>query len=150
MQSPGLASHLFLSLMAAQLAIELGRYCAAIQEGPVRGGLATWRLRLIEQRLREVQATPTLPELAQLCRLSVRALTRGFRASKGISVGDYVARHQLDHARRMLAAGQSVKTVAYSLGFASSASFCYAFRRLAGETPGQFRDRLRRDRRHLS
>ena len=143
LQAPGLASEALMGAMSAQLALELGRYCAAIRERPRTGGLAAWRLRLIDERLREAQTAPTLPELARLCDVSVSALTRGFRASKGMSIGDYVANHQLDHAKRMLAAGESVKAVAYALGFASSASFCHAFRRASGETPGQFRDHVK-------
>ena len=39
-----------------------------------------------------------------------------------------------------------VTTGAYSLGFASPSGFCYAFRRATGETPRQFRQRVRRTR----
>jgi AraC family transcriptional regulator len=145
--SPILASNLALGLLVSQITLEIGRYCADIKDGPAKGGLAPWRLRLIDERLAERQAAPTLPELAQLCNLSVRALTRGFRVNKGVSIGDYVAARQLEHAKALLAEGKCVKSVAYALGFASSASFCYAFRRLAGEAPGQFRDRALRDKR---
>lgn len=36
----------------------------------------------------------------------------------------------------------SVKSVAYSLGFASPSAFCAAFRRETGETPGTYRVRV--------
>lgn len=139
---PGFASDVLVELIRAQIAIELGRYCVAVNEGPVTGGLAPWRLRVIDERLREIQAAPTLAELADLCRLSVRQLTRGFRASRGCSIGDYVALSRLDHAKRLLATDQSVKAVGYSLGFSSPSSFSYAFRKLLGETPRQFRQRV--------
>jgi len=138
---PGLASEALVELIAAQLAIELGRYCAAISEGPAAGGLAPWRLRRIDERLRDGQQLATLAELAELCRLSVRQLTRGFRISRGRSIGDYMSRMRLDSAKRLLAADKSVKAIAYSLGFASPSSFSYAFRRAVGETPRQFRQR---------
>jgi AraC family transcriptional regulator len=144
MRHPGFASEMLVELICAQIAIELGRYCAAVNEGPVSGGLAPWRLRLIDERLREVQAAPSLAELAELCKLSVRQLTRGFRTSRGCSIGDHVARSRLEHAKRLLASDQSVKAIAYSLGFASPSSFSYAFRRLLGETPRQFRQRVLR------
>ena len=142
LRHPGFASEVLVELICAQIAIELGRYCAAVNDGPVTGGLAPWRLRLIDERLREVQAAPTLAELADLCKLSVRQLTRGFRASRGCSIGDHVALSRLDHAKRMLATDQSVKAVGYSLGFSSPSSFSYAFRKLLGETPRQFRQRV--------
>jgi AraC family transcriptional regulator len=141
LRHPGFASEVLVELIAAQLAIELGRYCADITESPATGGLAAWRLRLIDERLNEVRQPPTLAELAQLCKLSVRQLTRGFRRSRGCSIGEHVAQSRLKNAQRLLATGQSVKAIAYSLGFASPSSFSYAFRRAVGETPRQFRQR---------
>ncbi len=87
---------------------------------------------------------PTLAELAALCGLSVRQLTRGFRASRGCSIGEYLESSRVAHARRLLAAGQSVKSIAYALGFASPSGFCFAFRRATAETPREFRQRLGR------
>lgn len=143
-KQPGFASEMMVELISAQLAIELSRYCADSGARMVPGGLAPWRLRLIEERLQEAKAIPTLAELASLCRLSVRQLTRGFRASSGCSIGDYVANTRIEHAKRLLATDESVKSIAYTLGFASPSSFCYAFRRAAGETPGQYRQKLSR------
>jgi AraC family transcriptional regulator len=141
---PGFASETLVELIAAQLAIELFRYGRSINDRPPGRGLASWRLRLLEERLQDVREPPTLTELARLCRLSVRQLTRGFRASRGCSIGDYVADIRVEKARQLLAGEQSVKAIAYGLGFASPSSFCFAFRRATGETPTQFRQGLRR------
>lgn len=141
---PGFGSQLLVELIAVQLAIELSRYCAVIEEGAANAGLAPWRLRLIDERLREVRAAPQLAELAGLCRLSVRQLTRGFRASRGCSIGDYVAQRQADHAKRLLGTDETVKTVAHSLGFSSPSAFAHAFRRITGESPREFRERVSR------
>lgn len=142
LRHPGFASATLVELMTAQLAIELSRYCTRIDDTADAGGLATWRLRLIDERVRELREAPSLGELAGLCGISVRQLTRGFRASRGRSIGDYVAGSRLEHARELLATEQSIKAVAYTLGFSSPSSFCYAFRRDTGETPGQYRQRL--------
>lgn len=139
---PGFAGEMLVELIVAQMAIEVGRYCAAISDSPTTGVLAPWRLRLIDERLREIHETPTLAELAALCRISVRQLTRGFRASRGRSIGDHVSQTRLDNAMRQLATDQSVKSIAYSLGFASPSSFSYAFHRAVGETPRQYRRRV--------
>jgi AraC family transcriptional regulator len=141
---PGFASRMLVELIAAQMAIELARTSTAIPEGPVTGGLAPWRLRQIDERLREVREAPTLPELAGLCRLSVRQLTRGFRASRGCSIGEYVAASRVDHAKRLLATDQAVKAIAHSLGFSSPSAFAFAFRRATGEAPREFRQRVSR------
>lgn len=141
LRHPGFASRLLVELIAVQLAIELSRHCAAISDGAVTGGLSPSRLRRIEERLREVREAPTLADLARLCGLSVRQLTRGFRNSRGCSIGEYVARSRAEHARRLLATDQTVKAIAYSLGFSTPSAFAYAFRRATGETPRQFRQR---------
>lgn len=141
LRQPGFGSAMLVELMVAQLALELCRYCTQIKETSASGGLAGWRLRLIDERLQEIGKTPTLNELASLCHISVRQLSRGFRASRGCSIGTHVTNIQLDHAKHLLTTDQSVKAIAYSLGFSSPPSFCYAFRRATGETPGQYRQR---------
>jgi AraC family transcriptional regulator len=139
--APGFASKAMAELIIGQLAIELKRYYTSLNDddAPAAEGLAPWRLRLIDERLMDLGATPTLTELAQLCNLSVRQLTRAFRASRGCSIGIYIAQRRVDKARQLLADGQSVKAVAYSLGFASPEAFGYAFRRATGKTPGMYR-----------
>jgi hypothetical protein len=62
-------------------------------------------------------------------------------AGRGSSIGNRVAVSRLDHAKRLLTGDQSVKAVAYALGFSSPSSFSYAFRQIAGETPRQIRQR---------
>jgi AraC family transcriptional regulator len=141
LRRPGFASVVLIELLVAQLAIELGRYCVTIKEGPSSGGLAPWRLRMIDERLREVREAPTLSELAALCNLSVRQLTRAFRKSRGRSIGDHVAQCRIDHAKRLLESCESIKAIAYSLGFGSPSSFSFAFRCATGQTPREFRER---------
>jgi AraC family transcriptional regulator len=144
LRNPGFASQVMVELIVSQIALELGRYCVTIKEHPSAGGLAPWRLRVIEERLREVREPPSLTELARLCNLSVRQLTRAFRSSRGRSIGDHVAQCRIDNAKRLLSTSASVKAVAYSLGFASPSSFSFAFRRATGQTPREFHERARK------
>lgn len=141
LRTPGFASDALVELIAAQITLELGRHCMVIKDIRRQGGLAPWRLRLIDERLSEVQQMPTLSELAKLCGLSVRQLTRAFRVSRGCSIAEYLAQHRLRTAKRLLLAEQSIKSIAYSLGFASPSSFACAFRRATGEAPTDFRRR---------
>ena len=141
-RNPGLRSEMLVELLAGQLTIELGRYCDAVMDGPVSGGLASWRLRLIDERLEEVREPPTLTELAELCSMSVRQLTRGFRTSRGCPIGEYVMKSRIERAKRLLSADKSLKSIAYAVGFASTSSFSYAFRQATGLTPRQFRQRM--------
>jgi AraC family transcriptional regulator len=149
MRHPGFASEMLVELISAQLAIELGRYFGQFDRIPRAGELARWRLSAIDERLHEVPETPTLSELAALCKLSVRQLTRGFRASRGCSIGDYVTHSRIERAKRQLAEELSIKAIAYRLGFKSSSGFCFAFRRATGMTPGEFRASRRRTARDL-
>lgn len=138
-RNPGLASNLLLESAVVQLAVELLRHYEGINEPYATGGLAEWRLRLIEERLTEEIKAPDLTELATLCKLSIRQLSRGFLNSRGMSLGQYVMQKRLEKAKQMLQTGDSVKAVAYSLGFSSPSSFCYAFRKALGTSPGEFK-----------
>lgn len=145
-RSPGFASEALTEAIAQQLVIELVRYYASPvvgRSGGCGGGLSTSRLRLIDERVNDLTEAPTLTELARLCNLSVRQLTRAFRVSRGCSIGDYIARTRIENAKRMLEADESIKVVAYSMGFASPASFCYAFRRATRQSPGEYRRHAR-------
>ena len=142
LRQPGFASTTMVESMAVQLAVELGRHFINVADNSATQRLAPWRLRLIDARLHDDEQLPTLSELAALCDLSVRHLTRSFRASRGCSIGDYLANHRIEHARQLLASELSIKAIAYSLGFASPSGFCSAFRRAVGMTPGEFRASL--------
>lgn len=139
---PGFDTEPLVELMAGQLAIELSRHFLRIGEDNVAGGLSSRRLRLIDERLAEVSSPPSLTELAALCDLSVRHLARAFRVSRQQSLGSHIAEHRLEHARRLLASGMSVKAVAYTTGFSAPSNFTAAFRRDTGETPGQYQRRI--------
>lgn len=66
------------------------------------------------------------------------------QARSGCSIGSYVALIQVEHAKRLLATQQSIKAIAYSLGFSSPSKFALAFRRATRQTPREFRDRMSR------
>jgi AraC family transcriptional regulator len=138
---PGFACERLIEFMTGELAIELGRLCLELAERPVTGGLAGWRLRLIDERLSDAPVAPALAELARLCNVSVRHLTRGFKVSRGCSIGDYIEQRRMEAAKRLLMSGQSVKEVAFHMGYGSPSSFTFAFRRAVGSSPSQFRQR---------
>ena len=140
----GIGSADLAAMIAGQLAIELARYLEAISEGPITGGLASWRLRLIDERLHRGGLPPSLEELASLCNVSIRQLTRGFRSSRGCTIGDHIAQTRIEMAKRALATEDSIKSIAFGLGFASPSSFSYAFGRATGITPLRFRQRYLR------
>ena len=142
LRQPGIAGRQLSEALVLQLSIEIARYLIAVGAPAERGGLAAWRLREIDRRLAEPGELPTLAEIASLCDISVRQLTRGFRASRGCSIGDYLAQSRIEMAKRRLATDESIKVIAVSVGFSSQSTFTYAFRRATGLTPRDFRQRL--------
>ena len=141
---PGFAAERMLEFLTGELAIEIARFCLEVDERPATGGLAGWRLRLIDERLADDPTAPALGELADLCNISVRQLTRGFKVSRGCSIGDYIESRRMEAAKRQLVAGENVKTIAFAMGFSSPSSFTFAFRRAVGISPSQFRQRQTR------
>jgi AraC family transcriptional regulator len=143
-RAPGLASKTMIELMAAQTVIELARYVLGIDEEKAIGGLSPWRLRLIEERLVGDITPPSVTELATLCNISVRHLTRAFRVSRGRSIGNYVLEHRITHAKKLIESGMSIKSVARAMDFTASSNFTAAFRRATGETPREYKQRVSR------
>jgi AraC family transcriptional regulator len=141
-REPGIAATVLIGSFAIQLVIELLRVGEVLGFPKQRGGLAAWQLRLIEQRLQDAGAPPSLPELAALCHISVRHLSRAFKESRGCTIGAFVLQRSVEHAKEFLAEGRSINAIAETLGFASSSGFCSTFRRETGFTPAEYRSRF--------
>ncbi len=142
LRTPGFAGEMMVELLAAQAAIEVSRHLSGIDEERTAGGLSPSRLKLVDERLSDIAAPPpSLAELAGLCNISVRHLTRGFRISRGQSIGKYVAERGMENAKRLLASGMNVKSVAHAAGFSAPSNFATAFLRATGETPRQYRQK---------
>jgi AraC family transcriptional regulator len=140
-RTPGFASEIILEGLGLLLLGETARLLRVLREGrPFKGGLATWRLKLIQERIRDEGARVTISELAALCRMSPRHLVRAFRQQTGQTIGSFVRRVTIARACSLLAeTDDPVKVVAARLGFASAAAFATAFRRSCGVSPQQFR-----------
>ncbi len=148
-RQPRRDSKLMVGSIATQLTVELCRYFEDIAEETAQGGLAPWRLRVIDERLERAAMPPSLEELAALCSVSVRQLTRGFLRSRGCTVGQYVHHHRLETVKRLLATQAGIKQVADAVGFASTSSLAHAFRRATGLTPRQYQQRIWRSKEHV-
>jgi AraC family transcriptional regulator len=125
-----------------ELAIELSRYCSDVAEKATRSGLASWRLRRIDERLKDGRSMPSVAELAELCVMSPRHLTRSFRISRGCTISDYINTVRFEQAKRLLNSELSIKQIAHEIGFSSASGFCWAFRRETGSSPTQYRHSL--------
>lgn len=136
-QSPDFATASVLDALARQLAVEVVRKFK-LRTGAADyriGGLAPWRMRLIRERVNADAPSPPVEELAKLCDMTSRHLSRAFRTETGQTLGKYVETAMIDRANLMLRSGVAVKEVAATLGYATSSSFTAAFRRATGLLP---------------
>ena len=142
LRSPGFAGVAMIEMIAGQIGIELARYLSGIEDLPRTGGLSARNLRLIDERLEQNGAPPSLNELAALCGLSPRHLTRAFRTSRRRSIGNYMAECRIQRVKHLLATGLSIKGTAQTMGFSSPAALSTAFRRATGESPRDYLQRV--------
>ena len=63
-----------------------------------------------------------------------------FKRSLGMTVGQYVARHRISHAQRLLATtAMAVYDIALDCGYSSASQFYVMFQRITRQTPTDFR-----------
>lgn len=141
LENPGHASRILTEGLVQQACVELSRYMRQPSPSEAKGGLAPWRMRIIEQEVASAPGSVSVELLAQKCALSVRQLSRAFHASRGRTLTSYLSDHRIKVAQMMLGEGASVKTTAHAVGFSSPANFATAFRRRLGCTPAIYRAR---------
>ena len=107
-----------------------------------RGGLAPWQKRLVTTYIAEhlTQSIP-LRTLAELVNLSPYHFCRAFKQSLGMPPHRYQTHCRIERAKELLLdPDQSITEIGFELGFGETSSFCAAFRKLTGTTPGRFQD----------
>jgi AraC family transcriptional regulator len=141
--APGFGGSLFAEAMGMAMALEVARYGGPLRSdnGPRRGGLASWQMRRLESYVRaNLSADLTLDELARQLSMSVRHLSRAVKQERGMSVYRWIADCRLQEARRLLAETDSpIHEIARRSAFRSASAFATAFRAASGYAPGEFR-----------
>jgi AraC family transcriptional regulator len=112
---------------------------------PTMGGLSPKVLRRAIERLRsDSDADVSLAALASDAGLSRFHFCRAFKESTGLSPHAWLRQHRFEQAMNMLRdTDTSVVSVAAALGYASQTAFAAAFRKATGETPSDWRRRMR-------
>lgn len=139
---PSFASAMMMDSLIKSLAILILRGSQLEQNKPSsqsQGGLAPWRMKRMDDRIFSDLPPPTLSELADICGLSLRHLSRAFKKQTGETIQDYVRQAAITRAKDQLASRtQSLNAIAAAAGFSSASSFSYAFKKSCGLTPMQF------------
>jgi AraC family transcriptional regulator len=145
LESPSFASELMIESSGIAIFVNIARILQEqLATSVIKGGLAPWRIKLIESRLHEGDILPSLAELAEMCGLSRRQLMRAFRQQTGLTVGSFVQQFAIERAKQLLIEDdRPIGLLAYQSGFSSSATFSVAFRRATGMAPSVYRSRIR-------
>jgi AraC-like DNA-binding protein len=131
----------FESLLGRKLALlELIRDLSAQRRSEGKGGQTPF----LEAALRLLSDGGGAPEsmaaLARLLHVSPAHFRRLFKAHTGISPKAFQVAQRMTRAKALLAEGRSIKEAAERLGFADVFHFMRLFRRVTGQTAGQFAD----------
>ncbi len=112
---------------------------------PTLGGLSPMALRRAVERLRsDVEADVSLAALASEAGLSRFHFCRAFKESTGLSPHAWLRQHRIEQAMNMLRdTDESIVSIAAALGYSSQTAFAAAFRKMTGETPRDWRRRMR-------
>lgn len=85
----------------------------------------------------------TLTEVARAVNMSSYHFCKRFHTATGLTFTDYVARVRVEHVRRsLLDPNVRISEAAYAGGFQSLSQFSRVFRRVVGQSPSAFRERL--------
>jgi AraC family transcriptional regulator len=112
---------------------------------PATGGLSPHALRRTIERLRsDKDADVSLAALASDAGLSRFHFCRAFKESTGLSPHAWLRQQRLERAmNRLCETDASIESVAAELGYASQTAFTAAFKKLTGDTPSEWRRRMR-------
>ncbi|MEL6841787.1 MAG: AraC family transcriptional regulator [Bacteroidota bacterium] len=129
------------SLELLVLQVEASEAFHARNEQFIRSETDKKRLQAAKEIVRQRLQNPlSISELAREVGLNEYKLKKGFKERFGTTIFAYLAHIRLENAQRLLRdTQQSVKEIAYELGYANPQHFQRAFKQSFGQSPGQFR-----------
>jgi AraC family transcriptional regulator len=125
----------------ANLVETLAPYVTDPRKTRVVTTLPKWRLmRVVTYIETNIGGRITLANLAATAGLSRMYFAKQFRAATGMRPHDFVLHKRIARAQQMLAAtSDTLVDIALSVGFQTQAHFTTVFKKIAGNTPCQFR-----------
>jgi len=103
---------------------------------------------VVQHIKRHLDSRLTPAEMAALCHMSVPHFRRMFRRHTGRSPMEFVLAERISGAKALLIRGASIKQAAQEMGFADQFYFMRVFKKVAGQTAGQFISATRGVKRH--
>ena len=104
----------------------------------MKKGLVEKAIAIIEEEFALISG---VGELAEMLGVSDCHLIRCFKASTGLSPGQYLISTRIRIARLLLShRNYSVETIAQMIGYSGANYFCKVFRRAAGISPQAYRE----------
>lgn len=83
--------------------------------------------------------------LCEMCAVGRRSLERRFRQATGNTISEYIQRVKIEAAKKSLETGRkSVTEVMYDAGYSDTKAFRTVFRKIAGVTPMDYRNKYNR------
>ncbi|BBN83686.1 hypothetical protein PA25_36710 [Pseudoalteromonas sp. A25] len=102
----------------------------------------------LDQQMNEntwyLQSRLTISDLARLCDLQVRDISRAINLNTKQSFNDYINAFRVAHVKQAMSKNpsESLLTLAINAGFNAKSSFNYSFKKQTGMTPSEFKNSL--------
>lgn len=85
----------------------------------------------------------SLQLLSEMSGVSESYFSKQFVKESGCNFVDYVAKVRVDMAKKWMGSGMKLYEIAERVGYPNQAHFSKVFRKVAGETPNEYRERIR-------
>ena len=144
LRSGGVGGPLIVESLANILAVHLIRHLFGLRRTPTatRGAFPRRKLAtVIDYIMANLDARPTVEQMATLVQLSPFHFMRQFKAATGLSPHQFVISRRVELAQQLLRTKRPIglAEVAIRSGFSDQSQFTFHFKRIVGLTPGRFR-----------
>lgn len=144
LRTGGVGGPLIVESLANILAVHLIRHLFGLGQRPTATHSAFPRRKLatvIDYIMANLDAKPTVEQMADLAQLSPYHFMRQFKAATGLSPHQFLISRRIELAQHLLRKKRfvSLAEVAIRSGFSDQSQFSFHFKRIVGLTPGQFR-----------
>jgi AraC family transcriptional regulator len=139
---PSMASDILVEGLAMSTAVDIARILGTVDDSEeVKGILSRRRMSTIREFVESFEdGSPTLSDIAKECGISVAHLRKLYKATTGQTLHNYIEGVRTERARNLLLdTNLSLKVISYKLGFGHPSAFSFAFKKMTGEAPRDFR-----------